>query len=111
MSEQVNHPSHYNREGRKECIDEFVDIYGVKYTILWCIMTADKYVYRAGAKDGNSEEQDLQKARWYMQWAREHFEEDDKYSSAWLAARYYKAADKLLTAFQDYYDKHYQKGD
>ena len=26
--EQVNHPSHYNLPGKKECIDEMVDIYG-----------------------------------------------------------------------------------
>lgn len=113
MSEQVNHPSHYNREGRKECIDEMVEKYGVADTILWCIMTADKYLYRAGTKDGNSEDQDLKKAMWYVRWAREHFE--DAVVSTWLKDRYYETADKLIAAIQDYYDRHqkdrHQKGD
>lgn len=110
MSEQVNHPSHYNQEGRKECIDEMVEKYGVANTILWCIMTAGKYMYRAGAKDGNSEEQDLKKAMWYIQWAREHIKDERYGLSAWLVNHYYETADKLLTTFQDYYDRH-QKGD
>ena len=72
MSEQVNHPSHYNLEGRKECIEEMADKYGINHTILWCVMTAEKYMYRAGTKDGNPEDQDLKKAMWYIQWARKH---------------------------------------
>ncbi len=69
MSEQVNHPNHYNIPGRKECIDEFVENYGMEYTIIWSIITADKYLYRAGIKEGNSISQDLAKAEWYLNWA------------------------------------------
>lgn len=68
--EQVNHPAHYNAPGRKECIDEMVDIWGAEYTAVWCEMTAYKYEYRAGAKEGNSAEQDLAKRDWYLQKAR-----------------------------------------
>lgn len=65
MKEQVNHPEHYQIKGRKECWDEFIDDYGPEYTFIWCILTGKKYLYRAGKKDDNPEEQDLMKARAY----------------------------------------------
>ena len=66
MKEQVNHPEHYNIEGRKECWDEFIERFGAKYTFVWCLMTAQKYLYRKGLKDNNPEEQDLNKAVAYF---------------------------------------------
>lgn len=68
----IDHPSYYNKEGRKECIEEFVDKYGMARTAWWCLMTAEKYLYRAGGKEDNPEMQDLQKAKWYLNWARNH---------------------------------------
>lgn len=68
-SDMVNHPSHYNLPDRKECIDEMIDIYGLKDVAKWCEITAYKYKYRAGHKD--SLEQDTQKAIWYTIKARE----------------------------------------
>lgn len=70
--EQINHPSHYKKEGRKECIDEMVDNYGVEDTVIWCIITAKKYLYRAGEKEGNSALQDILKSKWYLKWAFTH---------------------------------------
>lgn len=46
-SEMVNHPSHYNLPDRKECIDEMIDIYGLKDVAKWCEITAYKCKYRA----------------------------------------------------------------
>ncbi len=69
--EQVNHPAHYNLPGRKECIDEMIDIWGKKNVALWCQITAYKYEYRAGQKTGESREKDLSKMRWYRQKASE----------------------------------------
>ena len=63
-SDMVNHPSHYQQEGRKECIVELEEMFGVKNTAIWCMMTAFKYIYRLGNKD--DAEQDLAKAIWYM---------------------------------------------
>lgn len=71
MSEMVNHPAHYNVPGRKECIDEMVDIRGHEQTAVWCEMTAYKYEYRAGVKEGNSADQDMAKRRWYLDKAKE----------------------------------------
>ena len=62
-SEMVNHPSHYNLPDCKECIDEMIDIYGLKDVAKWCEITAYKYKYRAGHKDSLT--QDVQKAIWY----------------------------------------------
>ena len=69
--EQVNHPAHYNIPGRKECIEEMIDKWGFELTAIWCEMTAYKYEYRAGLKDGNSKEQDMAKRDWYLRKAKE----------------------------------------
>lgn len=71
QTEQVNHPAHYNRPGRKECIEEMIDKYGPERTADWCEMTAFKYDYRAGEKEGNPEEQDKAKEDWYLDKAAE----------------------------------------
>ena len=68
-SEMVNHPSHYNLPNRKECIDEMIDIYGLKDVAKWCEITAYKYKYRAGHK--GSVVEDMSKASWYIDKARE----------------------------------------
>lgn len=62
-SEMVNHPSRYNLPDRKECIDEMIDIYGLKDVAKWCEITAYKYEYRAGHKGSVTE--DMSKAAWY----------------------------------------------
>lgn len=63
--EQVNHPEHYQMANGKEVIDvieaNFLDFH---------LGNAVKYLARAGKKDGNPNEQDCQKAEWYMvRWA------------------------------------------
>lgn len=68
-SEIVNHPSHYNLPDRKECIDEMIDIYGLKDVAKWCEITAYKYEYRAGHKGSVGE--DMSKAEWYTDKAHE----------------------------------------
>lgn len=69
--EIINHPRHYNIEGRKECIEEMIDKWGVGLVGLWCDITAYKYEYRAGQKDNNSIEQDNKKREWYLKKAEE----------------------------------------
>ena len=68
-SDMVNHPSHYNLPNRKECIDEMIDIYGLKDVAKWCEITAYKYKYRAGHKGSVIE--DMSKAAWYIDKAHE----------------------------------------
>ena len=70
-NEKVNHPKHYNQPGKKECIDEMVELFGLQATLDFCWLNCYKYLYRAGHKEGNSRTQDIDKARWYFRWARE----------------------------------------
>lgn len=65
----VDHPAHYKRKGRRECIDEMIEIYGPKDVIAFCKLNAFKYEYRADLK-GDAEE-DLKKAEWYRKKAKE----------------------------------------
>ena len=64
--EHVNHPTHYNIEGRRECIEEMRLMFGDEAVKSWCILTAYKYRYRAGNKQDNSAAQDNAKAEWYL---------------------------------------------
>jgi hypothetical protein len=64
--EMVKHPNHYNHEGRKECWDEMIDLFGMYYTGIFDLLTAYKYFYRAGTKEGNSRDQDVAKMNNYL---------------------------------------------
>lgn len=61
MSENVNHPAHY--QGRFECIDEMVALFGVEAVVNFCRLNAYKYRFRAVRKGG---EEDIKKAEWYV---------------------------------------------
>lgn len=65
-TELVYHPNHYNKEGRKECWDEMIDIFGPEAVAIFDTLSAYKYLYRAGLKDGNPTEQDMEKIKNYM---------------------------------------------
>lgn len=65
----INHPAHYNIPGRKECIEEMLEIYGPSAVYMFCTLNAYKYKYRAGHKD--NKEQDEAKALWYINKAAE----------------------------------------
>lgn len=70
--EHVEHPSHYCAEGRKECIVEMVEKYGFRATASFALLSAYKYLYRAGSKADNPEEQDEKKAEFYLNWVTEN---------------------------------------
>lgn len=62
----VSHPSHYNLEGKKECIEQMRADYGETITAIFCLTNAYKYLYRAGNK--GSREEDIAKAKWYWEY-------------------------------------------
>lgn len=68
MTEQVNHPVHYNLY-EIETIEMMLKIWGIKETITFCEMTAFKYRMRLGLKDNI--EQDLAKEKWYLEKAKQ----------------------------------------
>jgi hypothetical protein len=63
LNDGVTHPSHYNREGGMEAIDEMVLIFGKEAVKNFCLCNVWKYRYRAADKNG---EEDLKKSDWYM---------------------------------------------
>lgn len=63
MADMVNHPAHYQKEGRKECIEEMLDRFGVEAVKHFCLLNAYKYMYRWEAKGG---QEDVDKANWYL---------------------------------------------
>lgn len=63
MTSNVNHPKHYNLPGRKECIEEMLDLFGVEAVKTFCKLNAYKYQYRHEMKGGA---EDLAKADWYL---------------------------------------------
>ena len=65
MADNVNHPAHYVKEGRKECIVEMEEKFGPLAVYWFSVLSAYKYRYRDGDKPGNSAEQDEAKALWY----------------------------------------------
>lgn len=60
--ETVNHPEHYN-QGKYECIDEMIELFGVEAVIGFCKCNIYKYKTRASHKNGD---EDMRKADWYM---------------------------------------------
>lgn len=60
-SDNVNHPKHY--QGKHECIDEMIALFGVEAVKHFCMCNVYKYRYRADRKNGA---EDLNKAEWYM---------------------------------------------
>lgn len=98
MTNKINHPSHYQKEGRKECIEEMLENYGNYITASFCLTNAYKYLYRAGEKEDNSVEQDMKKAKWYF-----NFVEKRLYS----AVRYQKLVKLYLYVKEELkkYDK------
>lgn len=67
-TDNVNHPSHYNRDGAMECIREMVVVFGYEATINFCKLNAWKYRYRASEKNGA---EDMAKSDWYVKMVEE----------------------------------------
>lgn len=56
----VHHPSHY--QGKNECIDVMVAMFGKEAVKHFCMCNAYKYRFRADKKNGD---EDIKKAEWY----------------------------------------------
>lgn len=62
-TDSVNHPDHYST-GNYECIDVMEEVFGRDAVKDFCLCNAFKYIYRC--KHKNNEEEDLEKAEWYL---------------------------------------------
>ena len=56
----VNHPNHY--QGKNECIDVMIAMFGVEAVKHFCMCNAYKYRFRADKKNGA---ENIAKAEWY----------------------------------------------
>ena len=70
--EKVNHPEHYQQEGKKECIWQMIEDYGKRVTAVFCLTSAYKYLYREGNKPDTPAEEDRAKAKWYLDFVDKH---------------------------------------
>lgn len=59
--DKVNHPVHY--QGKHECIDEMIQLFGIEAVKDFCKCNVYKYRYRSNRKNG---QEDIEKADWYM---------------------------------------------
>lgn len=62
MSDNVNHPSHYET-GKYECIEVMREALGEETVKGFCICNAFKYIYRHKRKNGT---EDIEKSIWYL---------------------------------------------
>jgi len=60
--EKINHPLHY---GGKDNLYEAIKVIEA-WNLGFCLGNVVKYIARAGKKDGAALQQDLKKARWYL---------------------------------------------
>lgn len=61
ISNNVQHPSHY--QGKYECIEEMIELFGIDAVISFCKCNVYKYRFRATNKNG---QEDIEKAENYM---------------------------------------------
>lgn len=71
---KVNHPEYY--QGKHECIDEMIALFGREAVKSFCRCNAFKYRYRAGRKPGEEAAKDLAKAEWYIDKLMQMLDED-----------------------------------
>lgn len=67
-SDPVNHPSHYT-QGKVECIDAMEQVFGKEAVINFAICNCWKYLWRMDYKGNRN--QDIEKAIWYFNKAKE----------------------------------------
>ena len=60
--DNVNKPKHYT-DGKYECIDVMLDVFGREAVFHFGICNAFKYLWRFNKKNGK---EDLEKAEWYL---------------------------------------------
>ncbi len=63
MTDNVNHPAHYEKSTSLECIDTMEIAFGYDMVLGFCMCNAFKYLWRYKNKNGK---EDLDKAKWYL---------------------------------------------
>lgn len=71
MSDNVNHPAHYEQQCSLECIEAMEIAFGRENVMTFCLCNAFKYLWRHKNKNGI---EDLNKAKWYLDRAKSYIE-------------------------------------
>lgn len=77
MSDNVNHPDHYQSDNNVECIDAIRAALGLEGFVAHCRGTAIKYAWRSGKKANHAE--DLRKGAWYLNRAAEELTKNEAF--------------------------------
>ncbi len=70
QNDNVEHPAHYTN-GKYECIDVMIDVFGLPVVEDFCVCNAFKYIWRHQKKN---ELEDLRKAEWYLRKVFENYD-------------------------------------
>jgi hypothetical protein len=73
MKEKINHPEYYGGIENQFEVIKIIEHYNLGFHLGNVL----KYILRAGVKDQDTEIQDLEKARWYIERKIERLKEDD----------------------------------
>lgn len=63
MTDNINHPKHYEGHTSLECIDVMELAFGAEAVVHFCLCNAFKYLWRYKHKNGL---EDVRKAKWYL---------------------------------------------
>lgn len=74
MTDNVNHPAHYEASTSIECIESMELTFGNDGVGVFCVINAYKYIWRHKFKNGL---EDLEKARWYLDRAESYGVKDE----------------------------------
>lgn len=95
-NENVNHPSHYAGSCSLECIDVMIAALGPDVVYDGCLMNCFKYLWRY--KHKGKPEEDLGKAKWYLDKANEIMMKTDLKDNWYFDEDLYKKMKLLYTA-------------
>ena len=64
MNEQINHPEHYGGTDNVYETIKVIEAWGLDF----CLGNVVKYISRAGKKERDKTVEDLEKAKWYLEY-------------------------------------------
>lgn len=94
----VSNPKHYAGSTSLECIECMKVTFGAKAVYAFCLCNSFKYLWRYKNKNG---EEDIKKARWYLDYVQHDIECDGDY----ISEEVHKMFQRLNDLYIDIIDK------
>lgn len=95
MTDNINHPQHYEGHTSLECIDVMEIAFGPEAVAYFCLCNSFKYLWRYKHKNGL---EDLAKAEWYL----ERFTDISEVFSDSVHDKYFKMTKLLEKARKEF---------